>query len=110
MKWRSLETNDTDLRPLREIYAERKGLIEKYVPQEIPSDIDAIWKSLLSASQIRETGEEDGTFGLSECDTPIAIGLNGLRWSRAVSSIGKDDVEFPNCLARSVVSVERVVS
>src|SRR2546430_1909357 len=36
MKWRSLEeSNTTDLRPLREIYAERKGLIEKYVPQEI---------------------------------------------------------------------------
>ncbi len=36
MKWRSLEeSNETDLRPLREVYAERKALIEKYVPQEI---------------------------------------------------------------------------
>ena len=35
MKWRSLEESDTtDLRPLREIYAERKALIEKYVPPE----------------------------------------------------------------------------
>ena len=35
MKWRSLEeSNQTDLRPLREIYTERKNLIEKYVPQE----------------------------------------------------------------------------
>ncbi|MBZ5598361.1 MAG: AhpC/TSA family protein [Acidobacteriia bacterium] len=36
MKWRSLEESApaTDLRPLREIYADRKALIEKYVPQE----------------------------------------------------------------------------
>ncbi len=37
MKWRSLEesTPDTATRPLREIYAERKELIAKYVPAEI---------------------------------------------------------------------------
>ena len=35
MKWRSLEeTSATDFRPLREIYAERKELIAKYVPAE----------------------------------------------------------------------------
>ena len=36
MKWRSLEESspDTDVRPLREIYAERKELIAKYVPAE----------------------------------------------------------------------------
>jgi peroxiredoxin len=36
MKWRSLEASspDTDTRPLREIYAERKVLIAKYVPAE----------------------------------------------------------------------------
>jgi peroxiredoxin len=36
MKWRSSEESapGTDLRPLREIYAERKELIEKYVPEE----------------------------------------------------------------------------
>ena len=36
MKWRSLEESQTglDLRPLREIYAERKDLIAKYVPTE----------------------------------------------------------------------------
>ena len=34
MKWRSLEesTLETDIRPLREIFAERKELIAKYVP------------------------------------------------------------------------------
>lgn len=36
MKWRSLDesTAEMDLRPLREILAERKDLIEKYVPGE----------------------------------------------------------------------------
>jgi peroxiredoxin len=36
MKWRSLETAnlETDVRPLREIFAERKELIAKYVPAE----------------------------------------------------------------------------
>ena len=36
MKWRSLEESGlgTDFRPLREIYAERKELIAKYVPAE----------------------------------------------------------------------------
>ena len=36
MKWRSLEESspDLDIRPLREIFAERKDLIAKYVPAE----------------------------------------------------------------------------
>jgi peroxiredoxin len=36
MKWRSLEesSSETDTRPLREIFAERKELITKYVPAE----------------------------------------------------------------------------
>lgn len=37
MKWRSLEESapDTEIRPLREIYSERKQLIAKYVPAEV---------------------------------------------------------------------------
>jgi peroxiredoxin len=37
MKWRSLEESSpaTDIRPLAEIFAERKALIAKYVPAEI---------------------------------------------------------------------------
>jgi peroxiredoxin len=36
MKWRSLEESisETDIRPLRDIFAERKALIAKYVPAE----------------------------------------------------------------------------
>jgi peroxiredoxin len=39
MKWRSLEESapDTDTRPLRQIFAERKELIAKYVPPETQS-------------------------------------------------------------------------
>src|SRR5579859_4322240 len=39
MKWRSLEESrsEADLRPLREIFAERKDLIAKYVPAETPA-------------------------------------------------------------------------
>lgn len=36
MKWRSLqESNSVDFRPLRQIFAERKALIEKYVPAKV---------------------------------------------------------------------------
>jgi peroxiredoxin len=37
MKWRSLEeaSQNTDRRPLREIFAERKALVAQYVPQEV---------------------------------------------------------------------------
>ena len=36
MKWRSLEESspETEIRSLREIFAERKELISKYVPQQ----------------------------------------------------------------------------
>ena len=36
MKWRSLQEagENTDIRPLRDIFAERKELIAKYVPPE----------------------------------------------------------------------------
>ncbi len=52
MKWRSLdESNAVDLRPLREIYAERKELIAKYVPQET-RDIHARVVAALEANGI----------------------------------------------------------
>src|SRR5689334_1207157 len=50
MKWRSLEeSSEIDIRPLREIYAGRKALIEKYVPTET-QDIHARVVSELKAS------------------------------------------------------------
>ena len=37
MKWRSLQESGSysDMRPLREIFAERKELIAKYVPADV---------------------------------------------------------------------------
>jgi len=48
MKWRSLEeSNSIDLRPLSEIFAERKALIEKYVP----ADVRALHKRVVEQLQ-----------------------------------------------------------
>jgi peroxiredoxin len=54
MKWRSLEeSNETDLRPLHEIYGERKALIEKYVPKEA-RDVHARAIAELKSNQLAE--------------------------------------------------------
>lgn len=54
MKWRSLEeSNETDIRPLREIYAERKVLIGKYVLKET-QDIHARAVAELKANGLAE--------------------------------------------------------
>jgi peroxiredoxin len=56
MKWRSLEESnpDTDSRPLREIFAERKELIAKYVPPETQA-IHAQAVAELKARRIAES-------------------------------------------------------
>jgi peroxiredoxin len=52
MKWRSLEeSNATDIRPLREIFAERKALIERYVLKET-RDIHARAVAELKTNQV----------------------------------------------------------
>jgi peroxiredoxin len=55
MKWRSLEESgpSTDLRPLREIFAERKELIAKYVPP----DTQAIHARAIA--ELKQSGIED---------------------------------------------------
>lgn len=52
MKWRSLEESAAgeDIRPLREIFAERRALIAQYVPQEV----QAIHEQVIS--ELREQG------------------------------------------------------
>jgi peroxiredoxin len=52
MKWRSLEESapGTNIRPLREIFAERKALIAQYVPQEV----QAIHERVIA--ELREQG------------------------------------------------------
>jgi peroxiredoxin len=62
MKWRSLEESaaQTEARPLREIYAERKELIAKYVPAEIQA-IHARAVEELKESGIAERALQPGS-------------------------------------------------
>ena len=73
MKWRSLEESspETDLRPLREIFAERKELIAKYVPAEtqaIHSRAVAELKQKQLAANILPVGSKVREFQLSDHD------------------------------------------
>jgi peroxiredoxin len=73
MKWRSLEESvpSTDMRPLREVFAERKELIAKYVPLETQA-IHARVIAELKASGIAEralpVGAKAPEFELSDHD------------------------------------------
>lgn len=71
MKWRSLEESapGTDLRPLREIYAERKELIAKYVPEEtqaVHAKVVAELKTGHQAEKALTPGTQAPTFELSD--------------------------------------------
>ena len=71
MKWRSLEESgpDTDARPLREIFAERKELIAKYVPAEtqaIHAQVVAELKSRHLAANILSSGAKAPAFELPD--------------------------------------------
>jgi peroxiredoxin len=76
MKWRSLEESapETDARPLREIFGERKKLIAKYVPAEtqaIHAEVVAELKSRHLASNVLSTGAKTPTFELLDHDGRI---------------------------------------
>jgi peroxiredoxin len=71
MKWRSLQEADesTDLRPLREIFAERKELIAKYVPAEtqaIHAQVVAELKARRLAANTLPVGSKALAFELSD--------------------------------------------
>jgi len=73
MKWRSLEESDTSLdsRPLREIFAERKELIAKYVPAEtqaIHAQAVAELKARHLAASILPVGAKAPAFELADHD------------------------------------------
>jgi peroxiredoxin len=73
MKWRSLEESspDTDVRPLREIFAERKELIAKYVPPEtqaIHAQAVAELKAQHRAANILAVGAKAPAFELPDHD------------------------------------------
>jgi peroxiredoxin len=73
MKWRSLEESlpDTDVRPLREIFAERKELIAKYVPaatQAVQARAVAELKQQRLAANILSVGAKMSEFQLQDHD------------------------------------------
>jgi peroxiredoxin len=73
MKWRSLEESAaaTEIRPLREIYAERKELIAKYVPSEtqaVHAQALAELKSRQLAANILPVGAKAPDFELQDHD------------------------------------------
>ena len=71
MKWRSLEESgpSSDVRPLREIFAERKELIAKYVPAEtqgIHAQTVAELKARRFAAKILPVGAKAPDFELQD--------------------------------------------
>ncbi len=76
MKWRSLEESSSsiDVRPLRDIFAERKELIAKYVPAEtqaIHAQAVAQLKDRRLAASILPVGAKAPAFELSNHDGKI---------------------------------------
>jgi peroxiredoxin len=74
MKWRSLEESspETDIRPLREIFAERKDLITKYVPAEtqaVHSTTIATLKQQRLAANVLPVGARIRDFQLQDHDS-----------------------------------------
>jgi peroxiredoxin len=71
MKWRSLDesTRGTDTRSLQDIFAERKELIAKYVPQDIQAVHTRVigeLKELRSAKNILQPGSKAPAFELKD--------------------------------------------
>jgi peroxiredoxin len=89
MKWRSLEETDpaTDLRPLREIFAERKELIAKYVPpetQDIHAQAIVELKARHLAPNILPVGANAPTFDLPDHDGKMVSSSDVLTKERLV--------------------------
>jgi peroxiredoxin len=89
MKWRSLEESspDTDIRPLREVFAERKGLIAKYVPAEtqaIHLRAVAELKERNLAQNILPVGAKAPEFELQDHDGKIRSSVDLLAKGRLV--------------------------
>jgi peroxiredoxin len=89
MKWRSLEESapTTDIRPLREIFAERKELIAKYVRPETQAiharAVDELKEKHLAAN-ILPVGAKAPQFELSDQDGKIVSSATLLAQKRLV--------------------------
>jgi peroxiredoxin len=91
MKWRSLEESAlrTDTRPLRDILAERKGLIAKYIPPEAQAIHDravAELKQRRLADYILHVGEKAPEFELPDHNGKIVSPADLLAKGRLVIS------------------------
>ena len=89
MKWRSLEESNpaADIRPLREIYAQRKELIAKYVPAEtqaIHGQALAELKQRQLAANILPTGATAPAFELQDHDSKLVRSTDLLAAKRLV--------------------------
>jgi peroxiredoxin len=89
MKWRSLEESApaADIRPLREIYAERKELIAKYVPAEtqaIHAQVVAELKQRQLATNILPVGAKAPDFELPDHDVKLVSSSTLLATKRLV--------------------------
>src|SRR5271154_5842517 len=89
MKWRSLEESapSADIRPLREIFAERKELIAKYVPAETQANharAVAELKERHIAANILPVGAKAPTFELHNHDGKLISSAELLSKGRAV--------------------------
>jgi peroxiredoxin len=87
MKWRSLEESSplTDVRALREIYAERKDLIAKYVPadaQKIHAQVIAELKQRNLAANILPVNAKAPEFELQDHDGKLVRASNLLARGR----------------------------
>src|SRR6201997_755091 len=91
MKWRSLEESSpgTDARPLREILAERKQLIAKYIPAEtqaIHAQAVAELKQRNLAAKILPVGAKAPAFELQDHDGKIVRSTDLLAKGKLVIS------------------------
>ena len=89
MKWRSLEEAKpgTDTRPLREIFAERKELIAKYVPAEtqaVHAQAVAELKHRQLAANILPVGAKAPSFELPDHDGKMVSSAELLAHGRLV--------------------------
>jgi peroxiredoxin len=89
MKWRSLEESspETDVRPLREVFAERKELIAKYVPPEtqaIHARAVAELKRRRLAANILSVGSKVPEFQLQDHDGKTIFSSDLLAKGRLV--------------------------
>ena len=91
MKWRSLQESEvpSDLRPLREILAERKEAVAKYVPAEVQSVHDraaAHLKAAGLASRVPKTGDVSPSFELPDHNGKLVSSASLLSRGRVVLS------------------------